>query len=68
MRLSARNKLVGKIMSVDVGLITASVIIDLGNGQIITSLISKESVDELKLKAGIMTVVIIKSTEIILGV
>lgn len=55
-------------MAVDVGLITATVKIDLGNGQIMTSLFSKESIDELHIKRGIKAVAVIKSTEIKLGV
>jgi molybdopterin-binding protein len=35
MKLSAQNQLKGKIIKVDVGLITAKVLLDLGNGNII---------------------------------
>jgi molybdopterin-binding protein len=66
-QLSARNVLVGKITEIRAGLVTASVKIDLGNGQTISSVISKESIDELGLKVGEEAYAIIKSTEVIVG-
>jgi molybdopterin-binding protein len=68
MKLSARNQLKGKIIKVDEGLITAKVILDLGNGNIISAIISKEAIADLDLKAGIDAFAIIKSTEVIIGV
>ena len=66
-KLSARNVLIGKVTEIRTGIVTASVKIDLGNGQTISSVISKESVDELGLKVGEEAYAIIKSTEVILG-
>jgi molybdopterin-binding protein len=68
MKLSARNQLKGKIIKVDEGLITAKVTLDLGNGNIISAIISKEAIADLDLKAGIDAFAIIKSTEVIIGV
>ena len=67
MRLSARNKLKGTITFVEEGLITAKVKIDLGNGNILTSIISKEAVEDLNLKIGDTAYAVIKSTEVIVG-
>jgi molybdopterin-binding protein len=67
MRLSARNKLKGTITLVEEGLITAKVKIDLGNGNILTSIISKEAVEDLGLKIGDTAYAVIKSTEVIVG-
>ena len=67
MRLSARNKLKGTVTFVEEGLITAKVKIDLGNGNVLTSIISKEAVEDLGLKVGDTAYGIIKSTEIIVG-
>jgi molybdopterin-binding protein len=67
MRLSARNKLKGTVTLVEEGLITAKVKIDLGNGNVLTSIISKEAVEDLGLKVGDAAYGIIKSTEIIVG-
>jgi len=68
MKLSARNHLKGTILSVQEGLITSKVIIDLGNGNQIVSIISKDAVEELQLSEGKEAYAIVKSTEVIVGV
>jgi molybdopterin-binding protein len=67
MKLSARNQLKGKILKVDEGLITAKVTLDLGNGNIISAIISKDAISDLDLKPGDDAFAIIKSTEVIIG-
>jgi molybdopterin-binding protein len=52
MRLSARNQIKGKILEVKKGATTSHVRVEIGPGQIITSSITNEAVDELGLKAG----------------
>lgn len=52
MKLSAQNQLKGKVIKVDVGLITAKVLLDLGNGNIISAIISKDAITDLNLKPG----------------
>ena len=66
MKLSARNNLKGKVVSIDKGQIVAKVKIDVG-GQFITSLVSNEAVDDLALKIGDEVQAIIKSSEVIIG-
>ena len=68
MKLSARNQLKGKILKVEEGLITGKVMIDLGNGNIISAIISKDSIAELNLKVGDTAFAVIKSTEVIVGI
>lgn len=68
MKLSARNKLKGKILKVDEGLITAKVTLDLGNGNIITAIISRDAIADLNLKQGDEAFAVIKSTEVIIGI
>jgi molybdopterin-binding protein len=51
MKISARNKLKGKIVDVRIGATTAHVRIDVG-GQTVTAAITNEAVDELKLAPG----------------
>jgi molybdopterin-binding protein len=68
MRLSARNKLKGTIIAVEEGLITAKVKIDLGNGNIITSIVSREAISDLALKVNDTAYAVIKSTEIMIGI
>jgi len=68
MKLSARNKLKGTIKSIEEGLITSKVVIDLGNDNMIVSIISKDAIQELELKAGKEAYAIVKSTEVIVGI
>jgi molybdopterin-binding protein len=67
MKLSARNQLKGKIVKVDEGLITSKVVLDLGCGNIISAIISKDAIADLELKPGMEAFAIIKSTEVIIG-
>jgi molybdopterin-binding protein len=68
MKLSARNQLKGKIIKVDEGLITAKVMLDLGNGNVISAIISKDAIADLNLKQGDDAFAVIKSTEVIIGI
>jgi len=67
MKLSARNQLKGKIVSVVKGQTTAHVRIDLGDGMVITSAITNEAVDELKLAAGEEAYAVIKASDVMIG-
>ena len=67
MKLSARNRLKGKIIEVKKGATTAHVRIDVG-GQIITASITNESADELKLERGKTAYAIIKAASVMVGV
>lgn len=68
MRLSARNILSGTVISVVKGATTAHVTVEIGGGQIITSSITNESVEELGLAPGKSAKVIVKSSDVIIGV
>jgi molybdopterin-binding protein len=67
MKISARNKLKGKILEVKKGATTAHIKIDIG-GNIVTASITNESADELKLAAGQTAYAIIKSSDVMVGV
>lgn len=67
MKLSARNQLNGTIVEVHKGQNTAHVRIDLGNGSYITSSITNEAVDELRLAAGDKVTAIIKASDVMVG-
>jgi molybdopterin-binding protein len=67
MPLSARNQFAGKIVSVRNGAVMSEVVIDIGGGHQIVSLISTSSVKRLKLKKGSAAVAIIKATEVIVS-
>jgi molybdopterin-binding protein len=68
MKFSARNQLKGKIVDVKKGATTAHVRIDIGGGNIVTASITNESTDELGLVAGKTAYVIIKASNVMVGV
>ncbi|MFD6057952.1 TOBE domain-containing protein [Rhodococcus wratislaviensis] len=69
MRLSTRNQLSGTITEVTFGSVMATVKVKLDGGeQIVTASITKEAVEELGLKSGVAATVLVKSTEVMLGV
>jgi molybdopterin-binding protein len=68
MKLSARNKLKGTIVEVKKGQTTAHVRIDIGGGAIVTSSITNEAVDDLKLAKGQTAYAIIKASDVMVGV
>ena len=65
MTLSARNRLKGKIEELQFGGVMAHVVIRVGEN-LIESVITKRSADEMKLKVGDTVSAIIKSTEVML--
>ena len=67
MKLSARNRLKGKIVEVKKGVTTAHVKIDVG-GTVVTAAITNEAVDELKLAPGQTAYAVIKASDVMVGV
>ena len=67
MKLSARNKLRGKITEVKKGATTTHVKIDVG-GAIVTASITNEAAEELKLAAGQTAYAVIKASDVMVGV
>jgi molybdate transport system regulatory protein len=67
MALSARNQFVGKVVSIRNGAVMSEVVIDIGGGHRIVSLISVSSAKRLKLKKGGAAVAVIKATEVIVS-
>ena len=67
MKLSARNILKGKIVEVKKGQTTAHVRIDIG-GTIVTSSISNEAVDEMKLVSGQSAYALIKASDVMVSI
>jgi molybdopterin-binding protein len=68
MKLSARNQLKGKILDVKKGATTSHVRLEIAPGQIITSSITNEAVDELGLKAGGTATAVIKASSVMIAV
>jgi molybdopterin-binding protein len=68
MRISARNQFKGKIVEVKKGATTAHIRLEISPGQIITSSITNEAVDELGLKVGASAIAIIKASNVMIAV
>lgn len=68
MRLSTRNQMDGTVISVTRGEAMAVVRVRLAGGDEITSSITRDAVDDLELADGVRVKVLIKSTEVTLGV
>ena len=67
MRISARNRLKGRIVKVKKGQTTAHVRIDV-NGTIVTAAITNEAVDELGLKVGQEAYAVVKASDVMIGI
>ena len=67
MKISARNQLKGRIVNVTRGATTSHVRIDIG-GAIVTSSITNEAVDELKLAAGQEAYAVIKASDVMVAI
>jgi molybdopterin-binding protein len=67
MKLSARNILKGTIVEVTKGQTTAHVRIDVG-GSIVTSSITNQAVDELKLVKGQTAYAVVKASDVMIAI
>ena len=67
MRISARNQIKGTVLEVTKGATTSHVRVDIG-GQVVTSSITNEAVDELGLKVGGKAIVVIKASDVMIAV
>jgi molybdopterin-binding protein len=66
MKISARNQLRGTVETVDLGVVTAKVGVRVGEN-LIESVITKQSVEELNIKVGSEVTAIIKSATSLLS-
>lgn len=67
MKLSARNKLKGKIVEIRKGATTSHVTIDVA-GQKVTAAITNDAVDDLALEPGQTAYAVIKASDVMIGV
>ncbi|HYK16488.1 MAG TPA: TOBE domain-containing protein [Bryobacteraceae bacterium] len=65
MPISARNQLPGRVREVELGEVMAHVTIKVGKN-VVESVITRRSAEEMKLKKGDNVTVVIKSTEVML--
>lgn len=67
MKISARNVFEGEIKNIEIGAIMSNVKIEVTSPEIITAIITKESIEKLDLKEGDKVSAIIKSTEVMVA-
>jgi molybdopterin-binding protein len=67
MRLSTRNQLAGTVTAINPGAVMTTVKVDV-SGQEVTAAVTREGVEELGIAVGDAVVVLVKSTEVMLGV
>jgi len=65
MALSARNRLEGKVIEIQLGEVMAHVVVRVGRN-VVESVITRRSAEEMKLKVGDRVSAVIKSTEVML--
>ncbi|WP_298953617.1 molybdopterin-binding protein [uncultured Methylobacterium sp.] len=68
MKISARNVVRGKVVSVEKGATTAHVRIEIAPGQVLTSSITNAAVDELKLTVGGDAYAVVKASDVMIAV
>ncbi|HEY3361174.1 MAG TPA: molybdopterin-binding protein [Methanosarcina sp.] len=68
MKLSARNVLKGKVKKIVAGAVNSEIVIELPGGAEITSIITKTSAENLKLKEGSEAYAVIKASSVMIAV
>jgi molybdate transport system regulatory protein len=67
MALSARNHLHGTVKSVETDGLMAEVVVDVGDGQSVTAIITSGSVERLGIEAGDDVDAVVKATEVMIS-
>ena len=68
LKLSARNQLAGKVISVEEGAVNGIVKMEVLGGNTITATISMSAIRELELAEGVEAVAVVKATSVMVGV
>lgn len=68
MRISARNKLKGKVVRLEAGAVNTLLEIELAAPPTITAIVTKDAVTELDLNVGSQACAVIKASDVLLGV
>jgi len=67
MEISARNVIAGKVAAVKLGAVAAEIQVDIGGGNIVTSVITVASAERLGLSVGKDVKVIVKASDVMIG-
>lgn len=67
MKLSARNIFTGKVTELKQGAVNSVVKVDIGGGNVVTSMVTLGAVEDLGIGVGDEVTVVIKSSDVMLG-
>jgi molybdate transport system regulatory protein len=67
LKISARNRLKGKVVSVEKDGLMAKIKIEISEPASVTSVITKDAAEDLNLKVGDQVEAVIKSTEVMIA-
>lgn len=67
MKISARNRLRGRVTAVIAGAVNGTIKVDVGGGNEVTSNITNEAIDDLELKVGDDVTVLIKASDVLVA-
>lgn len=68
MKISARNQIKGKVVKVTHGAVNSEIVVDIGGGQQIVSIITKNSAENLKLEPGKSVYAVVKASEVMIAI
>lgn len=68
MKISARNTLQGKVIKVNHGAVNSEIVLELAPGLEVTSIITRDSATRLGLEPGKSAWVIVKASDVMVGV
>ncbi len=68
MKLSARNVLTGTVKSVNPGAVNTEVVLELGDGVEVVSIITKQSAESLGLEVGKRAYAVVKASNVMIAV
>ncbi|MBN1567893.1 MAG: molybdopterin-binding protein [Acidobacteria bacterium] len=68
MKLSARNVLKGKVISVKPGAVNSEIVLELTKGLEVVSIITKESAEKLQLAVGKEAYAVIKASNVMIAI
>ncbi len=68
MQISARNVMKGRVKSVNTGAVNTEVVIDVGGGTEIVSIVTKTSAEDLGLKEGGEVYAVVKASNVMIAI
>ena len=68
MKISARNQLKGKVVDIKEGAVNGVVAIDIGGGNVVSAVITMDSIKRLELEVGSEAYAVIKASSVMVAV